>query len=76
MEGQLEGHTVRPMSRLRSLWLVAAAALLEVVLILPFVDHLADANPTIHFTQHGLIFLGGIMMGIALRDAYRSQSQS
>ena len=74
MEG-LQARTDRPMSRLRSLRLVAAAALLELVLILPFFDHLADENPTIHFTQHGLIFLGGILMGIALRDAYR-QSQS
>ncbi len=47
------------------------AALLEVVLILPFVDHLADSHPTIHFTQHGLIFLGGVLMGMSLRDAYR-----
>jgi hypothetical protein len=81
MEGQLEAPTARtarigrPMSRVRSLCLVAAAALLELLLIAPFVDHLADANPTIHFTQHGLIFLGGVMMGIALRDAYR-QSHS
>jgi hypothetical protein len=28
-----------------------------------------------HFTQHGLIFAGGVLMGIALRDAYR-QSHS
>jgi hypothetical protein len=57
--------------RTRALALVLFAALLEIVLILPFVDHLADAHPTIHFTQHGLIFLGGILMGISLRDAYR-----
>ena len=55
----------------RALALVLFAALLEIVLILPFVDHLADAHPTIHFTQHGLIFLGGVLMGISLRDAYR-----
>jgi hypothetical protein len=59
------------MRRTRALALVLFAALLEVVLILPFVDHLADDHPTIHFTQHGLIFLGGVLMGIALRDAYR-----
>ncbi len=57
--------------RTRALRLLIFAALLEVTLILPFVDHLADAHPTIHFTQHGLIFLGGVLMGIALRDAYR-----
>jgi hypothetical protein len=59
------------MRRTRALALVIFAALLEVVLILPVVDHLADDHPTIHFTQHGLIFLGGILMGVALRDAYR-----
>jgi hypothetical protein len=57
--------------RTRALMLVLFSALLEIVLILPFVDHLADAHPTIHFTQHGLIFLGGVLMGISLRDAYR-----
>jgi hypothetical protein len=57
--------------RARALRLVMLAALLEVLLILPFVDHLADANPTIHFTQHGFIFLGGVLMGVALRDVHR-----
>jgi hypothetical protein len=75
MDGQVEARTAAPMSRLRSLSLVAIAALLELLLIAPFVDHLADSNPMIHFTQHGLIFAGGVLMGIALRDAYR-QSHS
>ena len=75
MDDQIEARTAGPMSRLRSLSLVAIAALLELLLIAPFVDHLADSNPTIHFTQHGLIFLGGVLMGVALRDAYR-QSHS
>jgi hypothetical protein len=65
MTAALEGR------RTKALRLVLFAALLEVVLILPFVDHLADSHPTIHFTQHGLIFLGGVLMGMALRDAYR-----
>jgi hypothetical protein len=56
--------------RTRALRLLIFAALLEVILILPFVDHLADAHPMIHFTQHGFIFLGGVLMGVALRDAY------
>lgn len=56
--------------RTRALRLMIFAALLEVTLILPFTDHLADTHPTIHFTQHGFIFLGGVLMGIALRDAY------
>jgi hypothetical protein len=75
MEGQVEARTPVPMSRLRSLSLVAIAALLELLLIAPIVDHLADSNPMIHFTQHGLIFAGGVLMGVALRDAYR-QSHS
>jgi hypothetical protein len=57
--------------RTRALFLLICSAVLEVLLILPFVDHLADSHPTIHFTQHGLIFLGGVLMGVALRDAYR-----
>jgi hypothetical protein len=56
--------------RMRALALLVFAAVLEVVLILPFVDHLADSHPIIHFTQHGFIFVGGVLMGIALRDAY------
>ncbi|MGH2896866.1 MAG: hypothetical protein ACRDPM_26855 [Solirubrobacteraceae bacterium] len=48
------------------------ATLLELFLILPFVDHLADAHPTIHFTQHGFIFAGGVLMGLALRDIQRA----
>ena len=51
----------------RSLVLASIAAALEILVILPFVDHLADKNPMIHFTQHGLIFAGGVMMGFALR---------
>lgn len=62
----------RRTTRLRALRLVIAAAILEVLLIMPFVDHLADANPTIHFTQHGFIFAGGVLMGLALRDVQRA----
>jgi len=41
---------------------------LEVLLLTPWVDHLTESNATVHFTQHGLIFVGGILMGWALRD--------
>jgi hypothetical protein len=58
--------------RLRALRMVVFAVLLEIVLVLPFVDHLADANSTIHFTQHGFIFVGGVLMGLAIRDVQRS----
>ena len=63
--------SARRSARARGLRLVLFAALLELVLVLPFIDHLADANPTIHFTQHGLIFAGGVLMGLALRDVQR-----
>jgi hypothetical protein len=51
--------------------LVIFSVLLELFLLMPFVDHVADAHPTVHFTQHGFIFLGGVLMGWALRDVYR-----
>jgi hypothetical protein len=54
--------------RRRAFCLVAFAVLLEITLLMPFVDHLADANQTIHFTQHGFIFAGGVLLGMALRD--------
>ncbi|MDX6542144.1 MAG: hypothetical protein QOI71_3754 [Gaiellales bacterium] len=41
---------------------------LEVLLLTPWVDDLADENATAHFTQHGMIFVGGLIMGWALRD--------
>jgi hypothetical protein len=52
----------------RALALGVAGFLLELVLISPWVDRAADSNPTVHFTQHGLIFVGGVIMGWALRD--------
>lgn len=62
----------RRTTRRRALRLVVFAALLEIVLILPFVDHLADTRPMIHFTQHGFIFAGGVLMGLAIRDVQRA----
>jgi hypothetical protein len=62
----------RRRTRRRSFALVAFAVLLEVTLLMPFVDHLADANQTIHFTQHGFIFAGGVLLGMALRDVQRA----
>ena len=55
----------------RPLILASLALLLEVLLIMPWVDDLADGNPTVHFTQHGLIFIGGVLMGWALRELAR-----
>jgi RsiW-degrading membrane proteinase PrsW (M82 family) len=58
--------------RLRAFFLVVFTVVLEVVLLMPFVDHLADSNNTIHFTQHGFIFGGGVLLGLAIRDVQRS----
>ena len=58
--------------RLRAFVLVAFTIVLEIVLLMPFVDHLADSNNTIHFTQHGFIFAGGVLLGMAIRDVQRS----
>ena len=57
-----------PLSARRALLLGALGFVLEVILISPWVDDAADSNSTVHFTQHGLIFVGGIVMGWALRD--------
>jgi hypothetical protein len=58
-----------PLMPPRSALLVGVVALiLEVSLITPWVDDAADGNSTVHFTQHGLIFIGGLIMGWVLRD--------
>ena len=62
----------RRKTRLRAFALVAFAVLLEIMLLMPYVDHLADSNNTIHFTQHGLIFAGGVLLGMAIRDVQRA----
>jgi RsiW-degrading membrane proteinase PrsW (M82 family) len=62
----------RRKARLRAFSLVAFAVLLEVVLLMPFVDRIADSNNTIHFTQHGFIFGGGVLLGLAIRDVQRA----
>lgn len=55
----------------RALLIATFAVLFELLLITPWVDHAADRNPTVHFTQHGLIFFGGVLIGFALRDLSR-----
>lgn len=44
------------------------AVLLEIAAILPPLDGAVETNQTLHFTQHGIIFAGGALMGVALRD--------
>jgi hypothetical protein len=55
----------------RALLIASFAVVLELLLITPWVDHAADKNPTVHSTQHGRIFLGGALIGFALRDLSR-----
>ena len=60
--------SARPAAALR---LAALALLVEIALITPCVDSAADDNATVHFTQHGGIFLGGVLMGWAIRELAR-----
>lgn len=55
----------------RALLLALGAVVMEILLVMPWVDHAADRNATVHFTQHGLIFLGGVAIGFALRELAR-----
>jgi hypothetical protein len=60
---------MRPLLKPRSAVLLGGLALLlEVLAILPPIDDAVDRNATLHYTQHGILFLGGLMMGVALRD--------
>lgn len=56
------------MSPMRALVLGAVGLLCQVVALLPPVDDAVDTNAAIHYLQHGIIFAGGVCMGIALRD--------
>ena len=53
---------------MRALLLGGLGLLLQVVALLPPVDDAVDSNAAMHYLQHGIIFAGGLCMGIALRD--------
>ena len=53
---------------MRALLLGGLGLLLQVVALLPPVDDAVDSNAAMHYLQHGIIFAGGVCMGIALRD--------
>ncbi len=53
---------------MRALVLGGLGLLLQVVALLPPVDDAVDSNAAMHYLQHGIIFAGGLCMGIALRD--------
>lgn len=63
-----EGEALSPP---RAITLLVAGVVSELITVLPWVDRVADQNETVHFTQHGLIFLGGIAMGYAIRELHR-----
>ena len=53
---------------MRALVLGGLGLLLQVVALLPPVDDAVDSNAAMHYLQPGIIFAGGLCMGIALRD--------
>jgi len=53
---------------MRALLLGGVGLLLQGVALLPFFDDHVDTNAALHYLQHGLVFTGGVCMGIALRD--------
>ncbi len=60
--------TMHPMHPRVALAVGLAGFVLELVQLTPWMDRLAGENATVHFTQHGLVFAGGLLMGWALRD--------
>jgi len=69
--GRGRGSRLRTMTLLtprNAVLLGALGLLLEVLAIIPPIDDATATNPTLHYTQHGVLFLGGLMMGVALRD--------
>jgi len=53
---------------MRALALGVVGLVLQGVALLPTVDNAVETNASLHYLQHGLIFAGGVCMGIALRD--------
>jgi hypothetical protein len=58
----------RPMRIAYAMALGALAFVGDVATLLPPFDRAIDENATLHDTQHGLVFLTGALMGVALRD--------
>jgi hypothetical protein len=52
----------------KAVLLGALGLALEIGAILPPIDDATETNATLHYSQHGVLFLGGLMMGVALRD--------
>ncbi len=58
------------MSPVRALVLGAIGILCQVFVLLPPVEHAIEESQPFHYLQHGIIFVGGVLMGIALRDLW------
>jgi hypothetical protein len=57
-----------PMRVVFAVALGALAFLGDLATLLPPFDDAIEENATLHVTQHGLVFLTGALMGVALRD--------
>ena len=58
------------LSPLRALILGTIGIVLQLVVLLPPVEHAIEESQPVHYLQHGLIFSGGVFVGIALRDLW------
>jgi hypothetical protein len=56
------------------LWVGLLAVALEIFVTTPVVQHATEENEVIHDSQHGLIMVGGMMMGYAVHDLTRGLS--
>lgn len=53
-------------------WLAGLlAGLVATVVAQFFIDTLADGSDVWHWAQHGLLFVGGLLVGISLLQIYR-----
>lgn len=52
-------------------WVGLFSVALEILLTAPFLQRATEENEVVHDTQHGLIMVGGLLMGYALHDLTR-----
>jgi hypothetical protein len=60
----------------RAFVLGAIGVLLQILVLLPPVEHAIEESQPLHYLQHGLIFVGGVFVGIALRDLWLMQRRA
>ena len=54
----------------RALLIGAIGILCQVFVLLPPVEHWIEESQPAHYLQHGVIFVGGVLVGLALRDLW------